>query len=142
MGVTADWGTAPFNATLLTEIAETRMMANQIECSALWLRALVDGNGDYLHLSLSVCCMLGAVWCGDLPAWLEEAVGKLELEDATFKAVHRTWIRIYYCGLLPVFQIGCAFLTFQESGSGQTACHRDVWLLEVTGCPLAILACL
>ena len=24
-------------------------------------------------------------------------------------------------GLLPVFQIGCAFLTFQESGSGHTA---------------------
>ena len=127
--ISADWGTAPFNATLLTETAETRRMANQIESSALW--ALVDGNEDYMRLSLSVCCLLGAVCCGNLPAWLEEAVRKLELEDATIKAVRRTWIRIYYCGLLPVFQIGGAFLTFQESGSSQTAIIQDLCVAVV-----------
>ena len=103
----------------------------KLKSSALWLWTLVDGNEDYVRLSLSLCCLLGAVWCGNLPTWLEEAVRKLELEDATIKAVRRTWIRIYYCGLLPVFQIGCAFLTFQESGSSQTAIIQDLCVAVV-----------
>ena len=67
--------------------------------NAVW----TSENDGHLQLLLSL-------WC--LPAWAKDWLAKLELETDTVNAVSRSWIRIYFCNLLPLIQMGCAFQSY------------------------------
>ena len=108
------WGAAPSAAA--PSIGAKLTEAGQIEArgnNAIW----TSENDGHLQLLLSLCCLLGATWCWYLPTWAKNWLAKLELETDTVNAVGRTWIRIYFCYMLPLIQMGCTFKSYQDSGS-------------------------
>ena len=96
-------------AVMLTEADQIEARGN----NAIW----TSGNDGHLQLLLSLWCLLGAAWCWYLPTWAKNWLAKLELDTETVNAVSRTWIRIYFCYTLPLIQMGCAFKSYQDSGS-------------------------
>ena len=48
------------------------------------------------------------------------------MERNTANALRRTWIQFCGCNLFPLIQIICAFQSYQDSGSVQTACIQVV----------------
>ena len=96
-------------------------ITEHIKSNQIWKYELLPETADQLQLLLGLCCLLGAAWCWYLPICAKDWLQKLDLGRNTNNVIRRTWIRLYFCRVLPLIQMACAFQSYRDSGSIQTA---------------------